>query len=158
MKSKRKILIATAVVVALGALGAGVAIAARGAHFGRFAERIYNKVKADLALSAEQGKKVDGLKDRIFAQFRARKGDRKALVAEAKSIWLADRIDDARVDGLVKKIDELRVRRQQVVRDAVKELHGILTPQQRQKLVDVIEKFRAKMRAKWGKHARPDSK
>jgi Spy/CpxP family protein refolding chaperone len=150
---KRYVLIGLGV-LAVGGAAAGAAMAFRGWHGAGFAKRIYEKVKSELALSADQAKKVDALRDRIVAHFRAQRGHRKALFQEAKAVLLSDSLDDAKLGALEAKIRERRNAAHGVIRGAIKELHGILTPAQRQKLVAMIEKFHGKLKKRWG-HKHP---
>lgn len=147
--TKRKWIIVGVSVAAVGALATGAAFAVRG----WFAPgKIFEKMKAELNLNPEQTRQADALRDRVMAHFKAKKGDRKALMAEGKALWLADQIDDTKLNALAARVAERQAAARTFYLGAIKELHGILTKEQRQKLVDLIEKFRSKMKGHWGKH------
>lgn len=129
----------------------GVALALGGKGF--FFRHVYDGVKRELALSAEQSRKVDALRDRVMATMKHKGGDRAALIQEAKSLWLSDKIDGARLNALETKLRAKHAERHATLRATILELHGLLTPPQRQKLAALAERFVGKMTERW-KHQR----
>jgi Spy/CpxP family protein refolding chaperone len=153
MKNRRKLIVGAVTVAAVAVLGTGSAFAFRGMGGPFFGpKKIFEKVKAELGLSAEQVKKIEALRERVKAHFKAKKGDRKGFMQEAKALWLADKIDDARMDALHAKMKARHAEAKSLRRGAMKELHQILTKEQRQKVVQLLEEFHAKMKARWQKH------
>jgi Spy/CpxP family protein refolding chaperone len=150
MKIQRKAVVIGAAVLATGALAAGAAWAFKGGFFGR----IYGKVKSELALTADQEQKVDALKERAIARFKAKKADHHALINEAKAIWLEDSLDASKIDALVAKVNAQRAEQQKFFVSTIKELHGILTKDQRAKLVQVLEKMRGKFMKRHMEHGK----
>ena len=153
MENRRKLIVGAVAVAAVAALGTGSAFAFRGMGRPFFGpEKVFEKVKAKLGLSADQVKKIEALRDRVKAHLKAKKGDRKSFMQEVKAIWLADQIDDARLDALHAKMKAGHAEGKSLRRGALKELHQILTKEQRQKVVQLLEEFHAKMKARWQKH------
>jgi Spy/CpxP family protein refolding chaperone len=85
---------------------------------------------------------VDAIRDRVVQHFKSKKDERHALIDEARAIWLEDTIDEAKVEGLRGKLRQLHAAREQIISQSLRELHGILTKEQRAKLVKVIDQYR----------------
>ena len=149
MMKRTRIAVATMAILAVtaGALGAASAMG----HGHPFFGRLLNKVKAELGLTQEQEQKVEALQQRVKATFKGNRAGHKALMKEGRSLWLDDKFDEAKANA----IDAERKARQeathQVVRAAMKELHGLLTKEQRTKLVEAMDRFHAKMKARFHK-------
>ena len=139
--------------VTTAVLGVLVLGSATGCGKAYWINRAYNKAKAELKLSPDQSQKVDALKEKVVAQIRAKHGSTlEPLIADGKAIWLENQIDDAKIESLLQKIRARSAEKQKYVVGVVKELHGILTPDQRTKLLNLIEKYRAKMKKRWKKY------
>lgn len=151
MKSSRKRLIVGVSILAVAVLATTTAFAIRGMHGPRFLQRIYERVKEKLKLTPAQAQRVDALKDRVLARLKQSHGTRHQWFAQAKKLWLADRIDETQLQELVKRIEQRHLAHRQLAIGAIKELHGILDPAQRRKLVNLIEKFRGRMKKRFGR-------
>ena len=95
----------------------------------------------DLDATPEQRTRVHAVKDRLLAAAQAARGDHheahEALLAE----WKSASPDAAKLHVLVDaRADELRALAHQAV-DAGVEVHGILTPEQREKLARKAERW-----------------
>lgn len=146
--TKKRILIVGMVIAAMGVTTVGVASGMKGFFF----NRIYKQVKADLGLTAEQSQKVDALRDKVKAAMKQQRSGFGALMKEGRTLFLGDTFDDAKANALEAEMNARRDAMHQVVRGALKELHGLLQKDQREKLVQTLDKFRAKMKARWQKH------
>jgi Spy/CpxP family protein refolding chaperone len=96
----------------------------------------------DVDATPEQRTRIHAVKDRLLAAAQgARAGHREAheaLLAE----WKSASPDAARLHALVDaRIDELRALAHQGV-DAGVEVHGVLTPEQREKVTRKVERWR----------------
>jgi Spy/CpxP family protein refolding chaperone len=149
MTRRKWIFVGLLSVAVIAALATGAAYAVRG----WFAPgRLFERMRAELKLTPEQARKADALRDRVMAHFRANKGDREALFAEGRALWLADQIDEAKLGALAAKVAERRAQAQKFILGVIREAHGILTREQRQKLVDLIESFRSRMKGHFRQH------
>jgi len=95
----------------------------------------------DLDATSDQRTRIHAVKDRLLAEGqKARAGHdeaRAAMLAE----WKAEQPDAPKLHQLVDaRVDELRALAHQAV-DAGVEVHGILTPEQREKVTRKVERW-----------------
>jgi Spy/CpxP family protein refolding chaperone len=95
----------------------------------------------DVDATAEQRTRIHAVKDRMLAAGQAARGGHTeahdALVAE----WKSATPDAARLHALVdERVEEMRALAHQAV-DAGVEVHGVLTPEQREKLTRKMERW-----------------
>src|SRR5450755_3479793 len=131
----------------IGLAGFGWGHGPGGCHSGKFFQRMVDahleEVLDDLKATPEQRHQITQLKIGITADFQGMQDSRKALMTTLAQQFPADRLDaatlDSAADPLVKSQDKLR----QDIRDAVVQIHGILTPTQRQQLASKIQEHLA---------------
>jgi Spy/CpxP family protein refolding chaperone len=105
------------------------------------AEHIVKRIASDLDLNDAQKAQLDRIKDEFVARRPEMKKLREETVKEANALMRSPEIDKA-------KLNDLTVKNQTQVTDMVgfvsakfAEIHDMLTPEQREKLVSHIEKY-----------------
>ena len=145
MKAKTWWLVAagTSALVAFGAFAAQeVGPQAKEKHVMRFLSAHVDNMLDDVNATDAQRTQVQQLKQQLFEEGKALHGGMEAAHEELRTQWKAAQPDKARVDQLVdERIDALRGFAHKVT-DAALKLHGILTPEQREKLSAMHEEHR----------------
>ena len=91
-----------------------------------------------------QREKILGIADRLVADGLKLRGDREAVHGELLAAWKAETVDRARLHALVdQRIEALRALAHEAA-DGVADAHDVLTPEQRAKVAERIEKRMAK--------------
>jgi protein CpxP len=134
--------------LAVGLIGSVVGLAGfawghGGCHSGKFFQKMVDahleEVLDDLKATPEQRQQITQLKVGLVSDFQAMQDGRKALMTTLAQEFPGDQLNAAAIDSaadpLVKAHDRLRLD----LRDAVVQLHGILTPTQRQQLASKIQ-------------------
>ena len=99
-----------------------------------------NKMLDEAEATDDQRIRVHGIKDRLLADFLAMGKEKRAVHDEIRAAWKSDRLDTERLHGLVDgKSDSMKDFGHKVV-EAVAELHEVFTPEQRDKISQLIEK------------------
>ena len=110
------------------------------------AEYIVKKLTKRLDLTKEQQDKVNKIKDEILARTKNLREDRAMLRQEASTLFKEDKLTKEKVNKFIdkrkSKIDELRP----FIVDKIIELHAILTPEQRGKLLLFERRFEKELR------------
>jgi protein CpxP len=145
---KTKIAVAAvAAALGLGLLGAAGAYAGMNGMFernhekkvARFINMRVENMLDDISASDPQRQQVNQIKDELFEQGKALHASMQGAHQEFRAQWLSDRPDVNKVNALVdERIDALRGFAHKAV-DAAVRLHGVLTPQQREKLAQMHE-------------------
>jgi Spy/CpxP family protein refolding chaperone len=132
------------------ALVAGAAYAAMGHHghgIKMMENMISNRIEdaADFVEATPQQREViESAKQEVFKALEARAADRQAHATEVLKLLNQDRIDVDRLNALVdQKADDMRAVGHLIVAQVIK-VHDVLTPQQRQKLLEHIKKRHAR--------------
>lgn len=95
----------------------------------------------DLDATPEQRTRVNAVKDRMLQAGLAMRGDHGATHETLLAEWKAESPDAAKLHALVDaRADAMRAFAHQAV-DAAVEVHGILTPEQREKLTRKAERW-----------------
>jgi Spy/CpxP family protein refolding chaperone len=140
-----KVMLLTATAAGSGALGMGALHAygrhcshgggRHGAMMHKFVDFAINEKLDEIGATDAQKQKVGEIKDRLMARGEALRGERKAAHEEILEQLSRDQPDAARVHALVKERTESFARFADDVTTGVLELHAVLTPEQRQKLL-----------------------
>src|SRR5208337_410898 len=105
------------------------------------AEYIVNKLTRKLDLTKDQQEKVNKIKDEILARTKNIRNDRAALREELTSLIKSEKLTKDMVDKFIdkrkSKMDEIRP----FFVEKFIEFHNILTPEQRAKLADKLERW-----------------
>ncbi len=139
---KRMLLTALALVaVAAGALGL---TAFRGhrdpAHAERFITNRVDDLLDDVHATPAQRQQIVALRDKLLADMKGLHGDHGSLHRELVAQWKSDQPDAARVHAAVdQRVDAMKGFADELA-DAVLQVHGILTPDQRAILTKKLQR------------------
>ena len=125
-----------------GALGAG-AFQAHGGFGGhrdgalmhKFIDFAVNEKLDEIGATEAQKQKVREIKERLVSEGHALRADRKAFRDEILALLEQDNPDPARLKAAVHERTEAFSRFADDAADAVVELHGVFTPEQRKQLL-----------------------
>ncbi|HVZ70893.1 MAG TPA: Spy/CpxP family protein refolding chaperone [Polyangia bacterium] len=92
-----------------------------------------------LGVSPEQRAVVQKIRDDLDANMEAARAAEDELVTTLAEGVSASRFDDAKIDAAVVKMTAAATQVDEASKDALNELHGALTPAQRDALVDKVE-------------------
>lgn len=106
-----------------------------GALMRKFIDFAVNEKLDEVGASEAQKQKVREIKDRLVKEAHALRDDRKAFRDELLSILEQDNPDAAQLKAAVRQRTEAFGRLAEDAADAVIELHGVFTPEQRKKLL-----------------------
>jgi Spy/CpxP family protein refolding chaperone len=90
----------------------------------------------------EQRAAIHAARDRVFAAFEEQRRSRGARMQEILALFEADQVDPARVDALRRQGDEEHARLRDAMVQAVTDVHGVLSPDQRKLLADYVRRHR----------------
>ena len=114
-------------------------------RMGQFwAERMTDRAFDHLQCTPEQRKSLVAIRERVTTQFETMHSERHKHLDGALTLWQAERLDAVAVQG---HLDTGRKRAQQMADFAVAqalEVHKVLSPQQRAKLVEFAQKWRGR--------------
>ncbi|MBN2158925.1 MAG: Spy/CpxP family protein refolding chaperone [Spirochaetes bacterium] len=105
------------------------------------AEIIVKKMTRDLKLTKEQVQKVNKIKDEILARTKNLRDQKEAVRGEFLALVRSDRLERNKVNAFVTKREEAFRGLKPFFIDKFVEFHNILTPEQRGRLSEKIEKF-----------------
>lgn len=104
-------------------------------------EFVFDRLTKKLDLTKEQAEKVNKIKAEVIERAKTIRAERKSLHGEITALIKGDSLTPDMVNKFIDKrkakMEELRP----FFVDKIVELHGILTPQQRIKLAEKLEKF-----------------
>jgi Spy/CpxP family protein refolding chaperone len=140
-----------AIFALIGVIGLGSALIVGCHHRGpdRGAAFMLDYMAEALDLTEDQQATVNLYKDEIMARVKDMHSEKKQMYSEIKAQLAGDAIDRVRVKALVA---EHRDRMDEVINlivDRVADFHATLSPDQRTKLVNKMEKFEKKYRHGW---------
>jgi Spy/CpxP family protein refolding chaperone len=105
------------------------------------AAMIVKKITCDLKLTKEQVEKVNKIKDEILARTKDLRDEREAVHKEFMDLVKSDKLDKNKLTVFVnKREDKIRALKPFFI-DKMVEFHNILTPEQRVKAAEKMEKF-----------------
>ena len=93
-------------------------------------EETLDKIDATQA----QRQQVTGMEDRIVGDFKALRETHRSALEQIASQFPGDQLDMAALDQAVLRGSDAQEKLRQDLRQSIQDLHGILTPVQRQKL------------------------
>lgn len=119
-------------------------------HFNRTlsgrAEFITSRMASKLDLNADQTSKLNAMRDEIVHKIQSSTEERNKIHAEFTALVRSDRIDPAKLSELREKRTRLHNEVEELISRKIVEFHAILTPEQRAKAAEFLEKFHEKMR------------
>lgn len=110
------------------------------------ADHIVEHMVKKLDLNDAQKAQLDKIKGEFLAKRQELITSRGGTFEEANALMRSDTIDQARLNALVDKNKEQATDMVQFVFAKFTEIHDMLTPEQREKLVSKIEKYKGKGR------------
>ena len=144
------------IVLALGvaAMVGGTAVAAGYGHRGQRGERInahINHVLDEIDATPQQRQVINQVKDDLMAKFRAKAQQRGQDRAQWISVLTADALDVGKLNAEAdRRADEMRAFAKDQLIPALKTVHDVLTPAQRQKLAQLVEQHHGKLQGGFG--------
>ncbi len=140
----RKMIQLTAVA---GVIAAGIAIG--GCAKKRFlykspekrAEFIVKKLTHTLDLTKDQVEKLNKIKDEILARTKNFRNDREDLYNQAIALIKSDKLDANALKNWISRHEQIRNELKPFIIDKIIEFHDMLTPEQKNKLAEKMEKL-----------------
>ncbi len=111
----------------------------------KFAERMTSKITSKLDLNDSQKAKLDEVKVAFLKSRSENKPDREKARAEIKSLITAEKLDTKRIKSLIEERRSGMEKNMDSVLAKVAEFHATLTAEQKQKAVEMMDKFSRKM-------------
>ncbi len=108
------------------------------------AEWMAKRITKELDLNDAQKQVLNKIKDEIVARMKAEKSDRALQFKEMTGLLRADTIDKTKLAALRKSHEAQRESMEALFVEKALELHKVLTPEQRNKAADLIEKYMKK--------------
>ena len=143
---KRRTVITLVAVVTSGALVASaLAFGGPGSRAGimkRFVAAAIDDALEGAAVTPEQRAVIYAARDRVVAAVEEHRRARRPRLEEALRLFEAAEIDTAKVAVLRQQGDEEHKKLADIVTDAIRETHDILTPGQRKIVADYVRSYR----------------
>jgi hypothetical protein len=105
------------------------------------AEFAVNRISSSLDLTKEQVEKLNKIKDEILARIKSRPSDREAVHKELIGMVKSDKLDKNMVEDFINKREAKIKELKPFLIDKLVEFHYILTPEQRNRVVEKFDKF-----------------
>ena len=105
------------------------------------AEFIVDRISSSLDLSKEQVGKLNKIKEEILARIKSRPNDREAFHNELIGLVKSDKLDRNMIENFIGKREERMKELKPFLLDKLVEFHSILTPEQRNRIVEKLDKF-----------------
>ncbi|HEY2942261.1 MAG TPA: Spy/CpxP family protein refolding chaperone [Vicinamibacteria bacterium] len=105
------------------------------AMMAKFVDFAVDEKLTEVGATDVQKQKVRAIKERLFAEFHTMHGDQAGFRNELMALMQQDRPDPAQVKALIHGRVEAFSKVADDAADALVELHGVFTPEQRQKLL-----------------------
>jgi protein CpxP len=105
------------------------------------AEFIVKRLTRTLDLTKEQVERLNTIKDEILARSRNFKSDRKALFNQAIALVKSDKLDKNALNNWISRREQIRNELKPFIVDKIIEFHDMLTPEQKNKLAEKMEKL-----------------
>jgi len=105
------------------------------------AEFVVKRISSSLDLSKEQVEKLNKIKDELLSRIKSRPNDREAVHKEFIGMVKSDKLDKNMVENFINKREERMKELKPLLIDKIVEFHYILTPEQRNRVVEKFDKF-----------------
>jgi len=105
-----------------------------------------NKVTKDLNLTEQQKADIDKIKEEIKAKRQSMKKDRGSKMDDFANVFKQDKLDKETLKSLEQKHDADRQEMKDFMMDELIKFHDILTPDQRNQVVEKMKEMRQKMK------------
>ncbi|MFO1472702.1 MAG: Spy/CpxP family protein refolding chaperone [Turneriella sp.] len=107
-------------------------------------EWMAKRIAKELDLNDSQKQVLNKIKDEIVARMKAEKSDRGQQLKEVTTLLRSDTIDNGKLTAIRKRHQAQRESMESLFVEKALELHKVLTPEQRNKAADLIEKHMKK--------------
>ena len=138
----KKTLVTALTLVAVG-VGALTLTAFRGhgdpAHMDQMVERRLTKMLDTVQATDAQRQQITAIKDKVLADGKALRAAHQGTHEQLLALWKSDQPDVAKVHALVDARADAMKKFADEVADAMVQVHGILTPEQRAKVADQLQ-------------------
>jgi len=108
------------------------------------AEWMAKRITKELDLNDAQKQVLNKIKDEIVARMKAEKSERQQQFKEVPTLLRADTIDNGKLTAIRKRHQAHRESMEALFVEKALELHKVLTPEQRNKAADLVEKYMKK--------------
>jgi len=105
------------------------------------AEFIVDRITHSLDLDKGQAEKLNKIKDEILARTKIYRDDREATRKELLDMAKSEKLDRVTVDNFISKREARMKEFKPFLIDKIVEFHNILTPEQRNRIAEKIDKF-----------------
>jgi Spy/CpxP family protein refolding chaperone len=134
----------------MGLATAATAVALGGGGHGGFRHGVMKRVVSvaidealdEAQVAPEQRARIHAVRDRVFATVDAQRTSQRAHAEDALRLFEAEQPDPAALETLHREAEAERARVRQAVHDALVEVHGILTTEQRKAVADFVRAHR----------------
>lgn len=104
------------------------------------AEWVTKKITKELDLNESQKQTLAAIKTDLLAKHAAEKAERESQLRQFTELMRKDTIDTTKLAELKKKHQQLRDRAEEQFLAKIVEFHKVLTPEQRNKSADLLQK------------------
>lgn len=141
----RRTMIALGALVTVGLVGGWTAVA--GGHWGhggrdgimkRIVSSLLDDALDEANVTDEQRQRIHAARDRVFAVMEAQRGVRQDHLERALALFEADQVDAQQVAALHQEAEARHREIAEAMHQALLEIHGVLTPEQRRVLADYV--------------------
>jgi Spy/CpxP family protein refolding chaperone len=137
--------------VAMAILGSTVALARFGWHGGhgeKFMRRMVDahvgKTLDGISATPDQRQKVSAIEDKLFADFQVSRDARRGFLKSLTDQFSQPQLDSGALDQAFQPVAQSHEQLRAEVLQAVSEVHDMLTPDQRTKLVGQLKELQAR--------------
>jgi len=134
--------------VAVAALGSAVALASFGWHGGHNEKFIRRMVDAHveetldrIGATPDQRQKVSAIEDKLLADFQQSRLAHRELLKTLTGQFAQNQMDPAVLDQAFQPMTQAQDQLRAEMRQAIGDVHDLLTPDQRQKLVNEVKQM-----------------
>ena len=111
------------------------------------AEWATKKITKELDLNDAQKQVLQAIKSDLLAKLAAHKSERDAQLQQFTALIRQDSIDKLKLGELKKKHQQMRDKAEDLFLEKIVEFHKILTPEQRNKSADLVQKYMSRFMA-----------
>ncbi len=100
-----------------------------------------DRISSKLDLTKEQVVKLNKIKDEIVARIKTYQSDREAVQKEMIELIKSDKLDRNKLENFINKGEAKMKDMKPLIIEKIAEFHDMLTPEQRAKIVEKMDKF-----------------
>jgi periplasmic protein CpxP/Spy len=111
------------------------------------AEWVTKKITKELELNEAQKQTLHTIKSDLLAKLEAQKSERDAQLQQFTALLRQDTIDKTKLNDLKKRHQQMRDKAEDIFLEKIAEFHKVLTPEQRNKSADLVQKYMSRFMA-----------